>query len=291
MDDNNKRENHRYLADTVSEALGRAMKPKAWMLGLWLVLVVGFVVAFQMGLLEGLARTANSPVFVPGLILLIMVMVIGGALAVARMRQSSFRSDYVKALASPTPEPLIEVIERSRKTNQAVPEVDALTAHSKAIAYALYGDEANATRALGGVNWGPKAPLIQAIGLSSEGIIELLCRRDVQRSLEATRRARALASVNGAIPGAAQSERYHGTCVAVGEALGGIESATSLRWLEESAADARFPAQQLLACFGLAVALERSGDKGRAAQLRAFIERLAPHCGPLRLAPEPSAPK
>jgi hypothetical protein len=40
---------------------------------------------------------------------------------------------------------------------------------------------------------------------------------------------------------------------------------------------------QLLGSFGLAIALESSGDHARAAELRNFIHRVAPHCAPLHL--------
>jgi len=104
----------------------------------------------------------------------------------------------------------------------------------KAIAYALYGREQEAVRSLGAVDWNRKAPLIQAIGLSAESVVELLCRREPVRAVELARKARAMSSVNGAIPGSAQSQRYHDTCVAVGEALSNIEAPTGIRVLEES---------------------------------------------------------
>lgn len=100
-----------------------------------------------------------------------------------------------------------------------------------------------------------------------------------------------MASVHAALPGAAQTERYHNTCVAVGEVLQSTESSRSVQSLEESAADARFPPLQLLASFGLAVALERAGNLERAAQLRAFLQQVAPHCAPLHgVAEQPTVP-
>ncbi len=85
------------------------------------------------------------------------------------------------------------------------------------------------------------------------------------------------------VHGAAQSERFHSTCVAVAEVVQNVESATSLKWLEESAADTRYPALQLIASFGLAIAAERAADGPRAAQLRAFLQKTAPHCVPLHV--------
>ncbi len=276
-----KPENHWYLLRTVLQSLGKAMRPRVWGVGLWLVLVAAFVAAFQAGGLQALLRHADSPAFVPVFTVLIVGVSVTAGILLARWRQESVRSGYVKALQQPTPDALLQVVERSMSMSRALPDIDALSAQSKALAYALYGMEREAARALEGVQWSAKAPLIQAIGLSAEGIIALLCHRDIPQALELTRKARARASIHEALPGAAQTERYHNTCVAVAEVLQNVESPRSVKWLEESAADARFPPLQLLASFGLRVALERAGNLERAAQLRAFLQQTAPHCAPL----------
>jgi hypothetical protein len=280
-----KGENHWYLLGNVVDAFSRSLRPRAWQIGLWLALAVACLIAIQTGVLEAVFRHADSPAFVPLLTVLVTGLAVGAGLVWARWRLSRARSDYLKALQQPSPEALVAVVTRSMQRARTLPDADAFGAQSRAIAYTLYGDEQSAARALAEVDWDSRAPLIQAVGLSAEGIIELLCRRDAGRALELNRRASALSAVSGLVPGAQQSRRYHGTCVAVGEVLSSNESSAGLAWLEQSAADARYPPLQLLASFGLAVAMTRAGDLERAARLRRFIENVAPHCEPLQLLP------
>lgn len=87
-----------------------------------------------------------------------------------------------------------------------------------------------------------------------------------------------------------QTARYHDTCVAVAEAVLGIDLASSTKSLEESAADARYPLLQLYASFGLAAVTERSGNLERAGQVRDFLRRVAPHCAPLHANPREFVP-
>lgn len=284
MEDPNRRENHSYLSRRVLEALGRSASRRK-IFAVWLVLIAAFIAGAWAGLFEPLTRSPPSPTALPVAAAGLVVVVVAGILVAARLRLAGIRAGHLRALQAPGPGPLVEQIERTLKSSAAIPDADAFTAQSKALAFALYGDGAGAARALETVRWGEKAPLVQAVGLSAEGLVALLCHRDAARSLELTRKARALASIDERLPGAAQSARYHGTCVAVGEAVRGDVSAAGLQHLEASAADPRFPLLQVLAAFGLAATLERSGEVARAAGVRAFLERTAPHCAPLREPP------
>ena len=154
-------------------------------------------------------------------------------------------------------------------------------AQARAAAWTLYGREQEALRALDAVDWRGKAPLVQAGGLASESMVELLCRRNALRALALAEKARALAEVSKAIPGAARSARSHNLWVAVAGAVQGGDPASDRHWLEAGAQDAANPISQLYASFGLALALERSGDFERAGQLRDFLRQVAPHCAPL----------
>jgi hypothetical protein len=281
-----KRENHWYLINNVVQALGKAARPRGVHVGVWLFLVVAFVIAYATGALDWLQRSASSPMAIIVFPVGLAVAAIAGSLVVARIRQSGFVTRYRQALASPTLEPLMQVVEQAVSTMKALPDADALGAHARALACSLYGDERGATHALARIDWRSRAPLIQSLGLNSEGVMALLCRRDARRFLELTRQARAQASVSTMVPGSAQSERYFNTCVAVGEALLDLDSPRSRKWLEESAADTQAPALQLLASLGLAVAVERSGDTERAGHLRSFLRKAAPHCAALQLKAE-----
>lgn len=285
----NKRENHWYIAGTVAETLGNRKRPRpqhyALALGLTVAVLAFVAVAGQPGLLEGPLQGLNPAILIPVFTAILLAVVI----AVARRRgvaqQASFRAAYAKALQSPTPAELVELVDRSMASTGALPDADVLVAQARAVAYALYGWEREATQALAAVNWQAKAPIIQGVGLSAEAAIELLCGRDARRALELSRRARALTAVHAGVPGAGQNENYYNTFVALTEALLNIEAPEAIQLLQVSAADARFPAFQLMSSLGLAAALEHAGHAERAAQVREFIQKTAPHCPPLQLLP------
>lgn len=281
-----KRDNHWYILDAVVQAVGKSLRPRAAHFVLWLFLVAAFVVAYKAGALDWASQRENTTtaivIFAGGLFIGALAL----GLVLGRTRQSRYRTRYLKALASPTPEPLIQVAEAATAGMKALPDGDALAAHELAFTYALYGREAEALRVLAGVSWEKRAPLIRGAGLNAEGMVALLCRRDARRALELTRQARALATMASAVPGAAQSERFHNTCVALAEAILDTGPSTTVSRLEEGAADERFPVLQLLATLGLAIAMERAGNTARAEQLRTFLRQTAPHCEPLHLKAE-----
>lgn len=66
----------------------------------------------------------------------------------------------------------------------AMPDSDALVAYQRAFAFAIYGRGQDAVNMLAQIDWEGRAPVIQGIGLSMEGVIELLCRRNVSGSVE-----------------------------------------------------------------------------------------------------------
>ncbi len=281
----NKKENHWYILDITAQALKRSFRPRVWQIVVWLALITLLLMAVETGALDQVFKRADSPAFVSVSTLLIAGLALGIGLAFRQWRLSRTRASYWKALQYPHPDALLEVVAQAVGRARALPDADAFHAQSKAIAYALYGRGDNAMQTLAEINWGTRAPLIQAAGLSAEGIVQLICFGDVSSALALTTKAQNLASLSSALPGAAQSSRYHGTCVAVSEALLGRESSESVRTLEAAAADPRFPPLQLLASFGLAAALDHSGSVERARQVRAFVHGTAPHSTSLRQMP------
>src|SRR5438128_8458893 len=110
-----KRENHWYRVGSLVDALARIVRPGVWTAGLWLALLVTFLVALQAGALDRLLRNANSPMFVPVLVAGLLVASLGAGVLLPLARRASARSAYLKALASPSPETLIQVVERSMR--------------------------------------------------------------------------------------------------------------------------------------------------------------------------------
>jgi hypothetical protein len=271
-----KRDNHWYLVEVAINSLRRAFGGR-WkiVVPIWIGLVLIFFAIFQAG--------GVAPDVFGRLLGLLVAVVATVPLTRAFWIRANVRKAYAQALRADGPDQLVAVVARAMRTARSLPDLAAFSAQATALAYALYGREDEAFRSLSAVEWKGRAPLIQAVGLSAEGLVELLCRRNVSRALELTRRARALASLSAAVPGAAATERYHGTLVGLAEAMQGTASAMSVRAMEESAADQRQPALRALGSLGLAVISEQSGDTERARSLRARLAEDAPHCAPLHL--------
>lgn len=278
-----RRENHWYLVRATLDGVLRGLRPRAKQVALSFVFVGCFMVVYATGALDGVGHHAASPTFVPAFTIVTMACVLAGTFALAKWRNTRARRAYLEALQEPGPEALVDAVSRSMAPAKRFSDFDAMSAQARALAYLFYDRESDATSALAEVDWSSRAPLVQAMGLSAEGLLELLCRRNPTRALELTRRARSLASVNSVLPGAGQTERYYGICVGLCEALSGQASASSIAWLEAGVAGS-YPNLKLLGAMGLAAALERAGDNtDRAARLRDSVRQIAPHCRPLRL--------
>lgn len=280
-----KQANHWYLAGSTLETLRKAFTRRR--LGWTIVVVWAVLIAFFFALWEltpdkeKLVRSTPGTSFAPTLIF--MAVAFAGLGALVLWQWSRFRRGYLAALALPEPGFLVAHVDRSLKAAQIMPDWDAMAAQARALAFSFYGRGDEATAALAAVEWQGRAPMIQGIGLNGEGVVELLCHRNAGRALELTRRARDLSAVSARLPGAAQSRRFHDTCVAVAEVLTGVPSPQIRPALEAGAASRSMPQLQLLGSFGLALLAEREGDRERAGVLRGFLRQVAPHCRPLHL--------
>jgi hypothetical protein len=278
-----KRRNHWYLLGLPAKAYAKVLRVRGVRTLLVAVASTTVVmVGIESGVLAPLLEHADSPAFVPIATAVLCVPLLGGVLLLNRRRANRARAAVASALHSPTPGPLVEFLRHAMADASEMPDCDAFAAQSIGLAYALYGHGDDAARALSTIDWSRRAPLIQAAGLSIEGIVELLCRRDATHALELFGRARQLAAVGRFVPGANQTNNYYATCAAVAETLAGATSAPARKLLEAGAVDAQFPQLQLLATFALAIDAERAGDVEGAARWRATIHEVGPHCAPLQ---------
>jgi hypothetical protein len=278
-----KQANHWYLAGSTLESIRKALFRRPRMIVVvWAVLVAFFLVVWE--LIKDRPTLGHAPPQPSMLSTLVpMVVMLVGLAGFVFWQWSRFRRGYLAALALPDPGFLVAHVDRSLKAAQIMPDWDAMAAQARALAFSLYGRADEATAALAAVEWRGRAPMIQGIGLNGEGVVELLCHRNAGRALELTRRARELSAVSARLPGAAQSRRFHDTCVAVAEVLAGVRSPQVRPALDAGAAARSMPQLQILASFGLALLAEREGDGERAGVLRAFLRQVAPHCRPLHL--------
>jgi hypothetical protein len=266
-----KKENHWYLVEASLRSLWRVPGRRTLVLAALFGILVVVIVTFEPGLL------ASGRITLIALAIGLVSGLIGARGAFGN------RGRYLAALRMPEPLELIASIDRTMTAMKRMPDSDAFAAQARALAYVLYGRGDDATRELGSVDWSKKAPMIRAIGISAEGLIDVFCRRDPRRGLELCRRARSLASVGAMVPGATQSARYYDVCVGVAEAILGLETETTAAALEQAAGVRRIPPLQLLASYGLALTEARAGNADRAAELRNFVQTTAPHATVLQL--------
>jgi hypothetical protein len=280
----NKKDNGWYLVEVGLTTFGRLLRPRLSGLVVGIPVAVGVILLMT---LIGTDSLARHPALFQLLFFALFCVFFAFVLLRARRRARGARDAYIEALQSAQPEPLMVAIdELLRPIQKVVPDAEAYVAEGKAVGFALYGNEAEATRTLGAISWREKAPLVQGVGLQAEGIVAYLCRRDVARGLELTRRAHGLAAVNENVPGAAQQEKSFAAFVAVGESLAGRLAPEGRARLEACAVDPKFVPRQLLSAFALAIDAERAGDAARAERWRTFLRATAPYCAPLHLRAE-----
>jgi hypothetical protein len=272
-------------------ALSRPALPDLWTVGFVFVvaaIVVG-TVAVGAGDVFTVGADGRDPVQVLMPYALVVALV---ATAIVSIRQlTAFGRSYFRALKEPLPNTLVALLDASFRRASTLPDMDAQRAHAVAVAYALYGCREESVRELASVNWGRRAPLIQASGVVAEALTQLLCDGDAAAALERCQKARALGRVSKAIPGAAQSDRFFRACIALCEVLANVGSDESVKALEAGAASRIAPAMRILASFGLAVAMKQRGDVERARALRSFLLGVAPHCEPLHRKAEDFSPR
>jgi hypothetical protein len=285
-----KRANHWYIVKLFLQAV-RPRSQRGWVFLAWLGLLTAFLAGVwivqmapdgQRALaakIEQAEPFLRSPLTVP----LIAAATMGVVLAFALRRARRFQAAFLQALTRPDPEPLIDVVNASLAAARKLSDWHAISTHTKVFAYALYGRGGDAEELLATVTWKDKAPLVEALGLNGEGLIELLCHRRPRRALDLFRRARDLSAVSKLLLSFAQTRRFHETCIAVAEVLIGTDTSEGRQWLDKSIADSRAPLLQVVAMLGIALVAERAQDRQRAQEARRFLLQKAPHCPPLHL--------
>jgi len=153
---------------------------------------------------------------------------------------------------------------------------------------ALYGRFDEAERALQSLLWRGVPPLVQAQCSAAHAVIAY-ARGSLTEGLDYAVDASEKASVDAAFPGAETSALALRTHRNLGLALSGRATDTTADELR--AALARLPLLgQILAAWGLTMVAKRSGDVTKFQEMRAFIERQAPHFTPVLASIGPADP-
>jgi hypothetical protein len=245
---------------------------------LWLKPLIWIVVAGAFVWRAIAAGAVDGSYLVPVFVLLVVL----GTVAFGLQRARGLGKEMRLALTAPTAAPMLDVIDRSFK-GARVSDADAYLAQSRANALALFGDASGARAALSAVDWQRRAPMIQAAGVAAESLVMLLCDGDATDGLAEARRAQALAELPAA-PGAASSDRYFATVVALGQTLTNEPDASTVPALERARATKHLPTLQAMALAGLAAYAQHRGTPDEAATAQSELAAYAPKLAALLFA-------
>ncbi len=115
MNDKSKRENHWFVAGSFLQVY-RLVKPRTLVLVVWLTamaLMVFIFLADVPPVPEVLVRAARSPAMLGAFMFLFFALLMGARVWLLKTRRARVLPEYLKSLAAPGPEPLIELIDRS----------------------------------------------------------------------------------------------------------------------------------------------------------------------------------
>jgi len=295
-------ENNRHLAQLAGQSAikgltGRRMRPRvflSWLVGSWVVLLGLYFVlyaAFDTGkppaqpAFEPPTPSQGLPASVMLAPVLAAVLMVAFILIRVRLKQRRFFRRYFESLQSPDARALAALTDEMLPANSPIPDVDALRAHDKAVAWLFYGDVDTARRELGRITWENRPPLIRALATSLEAQLSLLCTGEQARGLALAREALAQGALSPLWPGAKQSRDHFELNIQLGEILTGEVTPAAIASLEQRLQQLAYPASRLLCTWGLRVAYQRAGDTARAEQMRQLLHEQAPHCRPLQEAP------
>jgi hypothetical protein len=212
-----------------------------------------------------------------------------GSLAFAALMALRARRRFAQLLREPTPDPMLAYT-RTMLGRTLTPHIDLVLAASLATQRAIWGQFEQARYELHGHDWISTPPMYRAMMLHALALVHYLSRDDVAAGLRAAREAAALGELPRAVPGAASARASHQLYIEIGQVLceGGSEQLAAS--LDRTAHDVKRPVEHAISLWGRALARASLGQEGRAAELRAQLAELAPHCAPLQNTDPNSAP-
>jgi hypothetical protein len=205
----------------------------------------------------------------------VIVAIVVTAVMIPGMRWWQKRR-FARMFRSPDPNPFLQSFAASARR---VPNGSQIAAANACTVLALYGRFREADDALRSVSWAETPPIVNAQASAARAVLAY-AQGVIADGLDHAVAAMQEASVDGAFPGAAQSELAFRMYRNLGLALSGRETEKTAEELRQ--AKARLPLLgQILAAWGLAAIARRSGDTAVLNEMRAFIEQRAPYFAPV----------
>jgi hypothetical protein len=168
---------------------------------------------------------------------------------------------------------------RSKMTKS--PNSRAGIAYVIGLTLAFYGEFDKARDELATVSWSSLPPMYQGFRTHVLTVIAFLQEKDYPKAAELAAEARDLCHTNAAFPGSAVSRRSINALIDASDLLTGKGTDATLTRLDNSARTLP-PLARLIPAWALARHYKQKGDMELAASYDAIIEKIAPHCAPLR---------
>lgn len=277
----NRRYRRNQVAGSLTPRFGRTLL-------LWVLLVGAFLAIFELAQQDPGTLFASSPraaaalrwlnANLGGVILAGFVTLFVAFVSVRRARGRILLAAYRESLQKPDPTRLIELLSWEAARDRRADDRDATAAYLEAQAHVVYGNPAEARKALATVDWEMRAPIVHAMGLYVEAQLAMLCEGDPHGGLSLAVRAQEMTALGG-------KEPPFSVIVALGEVLCGVVNPDTIRGLEIVAAKPERLLVRFLAAYALVVAYTRSGETAKAEPWRRLLETEAPHCRPLHRMP------
>lgn len=206
-----------------------------------------------------------------------ILLVVGAAGLIFGWTWYRSMAEVERLLQAPVPQSLVAYFENKVRKAPLMEHKDAMLAHLKSLAYTLYGDFAAARAEMLPIGWAQKPPLVQAQYVFLQTLWAYLEQRDIAAGLSLARQARALTEVPATFPGAQMSLDAFDAAIEIGQMLAENSDPNLAVNLEKKLK--RAPVlMKLWVAWGLEGYYRKTGQLEHAAEKRALLTKLAPHC-------------
>ncbi len=191
--------------------------------------------------------------------------------------------NMARLLRQPDPDVVLAYYDRTIRTGgltgALAPDMELIKVYSKAFVLAMYGEHERSRALVSGYDLSNRPPMIQATGLLSEVVNDMLQRRNLNEALRNAQECVRLSRVPAVTPGARLATEAHATWVDIGEVLCGNREAALFARMEGRFAKGSAMLRPPVA-WGLCLAYKEQ-DPARHDELMRWLRDHVPYCTPL----------
>ncbi len=177
---------------------------------------------------------------------------------------------------SQTPEPLLKLFNDTMR-HLLIPDKEIHLAFSRAFIQMLYGNFEAAKIELDTINPNGLPPIMEAVRLYHQAILDYLYYRNYEQGLQFAKEARQLLGHSKRFPTQSTSLATYDAYIEIGEVLVGNTTERVIKSLEAKAKQLSFMNKPLI-LWALEIAYIQMGEHQRASEISALRLKLAPYC-------------